>query len=111
MSGASSNIIKNPFETLVNEILVPLSETGLALALLLDGNASHADINIEMGVTDEKKATADMAFITFMLSQYHKDYRKNGAAARFNVSVGKCEPISFFCMKNYTFGGKEKFLT
>nr|UZM08150.1 nucleocapsid protein [Aphid bunyavirus 1] len=111
LTGSSSNVIKNPFLTLVNEILEPLRDEPLSLAVLLERGVISADIDIGIDITDEKKATADMAFITFMLSQYHKDHRKNGTAAKYNINVGNAPPISFFCMKNCPLGGKEVFTT
>lgn len=111
LSSVSSNIQKDPAAVLKNEILNKLGANNISLGGMFRSGKNFVDIDIDIDVTNEKKATSDMAFITFMLSRYHKDHRKNGSAAKFAVSVGDTTPIEFYCMKNYTYAGDEEYTT
>ncbi|AJG39324.2 nucleocapsid protein [Wuhan Insect virus 2] len=109
LSGITSTIIKDPALILKREILEPLRGAQLTLGALASSN--DMDVDIPLDVSEGDKATADMAFITFMLSRYHKEYRRAGTAAKFSVEVGNSSPITFYCMKNYTYSGTDDFTT
>lgn len=109
LSGITSTIIKDPALILRKEILEPLRGAQLTLGTL--AGSTNMDVDIPLDVSEGDKATADMAFITFMLSRYHKEYRRAGTAAKFSVEVGNSSPITFYCMKNYTYSGTDDFTT
>lgn len=112
LSNITSEIVKDPFDTLVNKILKPLDDQKLTITRNILVGRPNADVNLNLDLGgNDKDATSDMAFITFMLSRYHKEYRKNGNAAKFSVHVGTSRPIEFYCMKGYTYGGEDKYTT
>lgn len=119
LSSVTSAVQKDPKHTLLEEILKPLQAHDLTLGELLHANTRSIDIDLELSLDQGEKATSDMAFVTFMLSRYHK-YRTYGTTTnqiyqnyltRFIVVVGNAQPINFYCMKKYAYAGTEIFLT